>query len=74
MRFGGRAEVEDPRSSGPGEQGVALALVERPVADLGGRDVADVALIVVLSVMAPQELGMFWRAARRHRRHKRGRR
>ena len=43
VRLGGRAEVEDPRPPGPREQRVALALVERPVADLGRRDVADVA-------------------------------
>ena len=43
MGLGRRAEVEDPRPPGAREQGVALALVERPVADLGAGDVADVA-------------------------------
>ncbi len=41
--LGRRAEVEDPWPAGSREQGVALALVERPVADLRRRDVPDVA-------------------------------
>ena len=43
VRLGGRAEVEDPRAPGARQQRVALALVERPVADLRPGDVADVA-------------------------------
>ena len=43
VRLRRRAEVEDPRRPGPREQRVALALVERPVADLRAGDVADVA-------------------------------
>jgi hypothetical protein len=39
----GRAEVEDPRATRAREQRVPLALVERPVPDLRGGQVADVA-------------------------------
>ncbi len=43
MRLRGRAEVPDPRPSGARDQRVALSLVERPIADVGARRIADVA-------------------------------
>ena len=43
VRLGGRAEVPDARRSRPRDQGVPLALVERPVADVRAGRVPDVA-------------------------------